>query len=133
MYPVLIVGKLEEDKAKVLGGFIKWQRKDAVGNINDPEGLKKHFAYYHYPFSAVCEAVKMVEEIKKGVENIAVPTLLIHSKGDKTIDWRSSKWIYNTITSKDKDLLLLKKSNHVLFLDYDKETVMNKIVSFLQD
>jgi carboxylesterase len=120
-----------EFKIKSIGRFVRYSRKETVGNINDPAGLTRHFAYFHFPLSAVREAIALVKEVKKNIQKVIAPCLLIHSKNDKTIDWHGSDWIYNHIGSKEKKLLWLTKSNHVVMLDYDKETVLQKIMEFI--
>lgn len=113
------------------GRFVRFFHKEKVGNINDPKGLEKHYAYLRYPSCAVREAMAMVRAAKKQVRGIRAPVLLLHSKKDETIDWRSSKWIYERIASVDRKLILLKTSNHVVFLDYEKDQVVREIGEFI--
>ena len=120
-----------EIKAQTVGYLFKYLKKNSIGNINNPDGLKRHFAYIHYPLSAVRELIALVKNARRVVKNIEAPILVIHSKNDKTADYRGSEWILRNIGSIDKNFIWLKNSNHVLWFDYDREKVISSIVEFL--
>jgi carboxylesterase len=56
----------------------------------------------------------------------------MHGKDDHLVDYQNSKFIYDNVSSSDKELLILQSSYHVITVDYDKNIVFNKIYEFIQ-
>ncbi|MFH1287779.1 MAG: alpha/beta hydrolase, partial [bacterium] len=64
--------------------------------------------------SAIHEVYKLSGITKKELKSIVQPVLIIQSKNDKTINPKSSEYIYEKISSKNKKLVFLENSPHVL-------------------
>ena len=105
-------------------------KKTKIAQINDPTGMSKHVAYWNMPFVQIKYSKYFLEKTKKDLSQINSPILLQHSKGDKTSDLKSSKYIYENINSLEKELIIFEKSNHVLTRDYDKKEVIDNIINF---
>jgi carboxylesterase len=73
-----------------------------------------------------------LKENKKFIEQINIPTLLIHSIKDHTIPVKQGKKIYKKIKYKYKKIILLRKSFHILPLDVEKDYVFSVVDEFLK-
>lgn len=113
--------------------FIRYQNKKDGPDISDKEAREKAVGYDRTPLKAANQVLKLYDHLKSDLQDIYVPTLLIHSKNDHIVDYKSSKYIYKTISSKQKRLLWLDKSYHVLTLDVEKTIVFREIQKFLSD
>ncbi|MDD5773705.1 MAG: alpha/beta fold hydrolase [bacterium] len=74
----------------------------------------KHYYYENRAVSAIYEVYKLSGVVKKELKNISQPVLIIQSKNDGTIKPESSEYIYKNVTSKNKKLIFLENSPHVL-------------------
>lgn len=90
-------------------------------------------SYKHLPVSAISELLKLFSHTKKIIPGIKCPTLIIYSEQDHVIRPESSRYYYNKISSKNKKLIKLQKSFHIITLDEEKEEVFNHAADFLRD
>jgi carboxylesterase len=82
--------------------------------------------------NAVSELLKFFDHLKIDLKEIYAPTLIIYSKNDHVMDSKSAITIYNNISSKDKRILKLEKSYHILTLDIEKEKVFTEASNFIK-
>ncbi len=120
-----------ELKIGTVGRLVRYYRKTRVGGIHDLSKLREHFAYYNISLRALRQALKNVRRVRKLQKEITTPTLILHSKNDKTVDWKGSQEIIDTISSHSKRVVWFERSNHILMLDYDREEVLRYCIEFL--
>ena len=75
----------------------------------------------------------MFEHVLNDLPEINAPALLIHSTQDHVIDYKSSEYIYDKISSKQKNLITCNESYHVLTLDLEKNLVLEEITKFIAE
>lgn len=111
------------------------ERKEAFFDIADERELKKRIAYKRVPIKSIASALDLIRTVKKEIKNIRVPTLIMHSIKDHTIKPTSSKYVYDNLelSIKDKKLVYLKNSGHVITVDFDKKMVFKEILDFLKN
>jgi len=63
---------------------------------------------------------------------VEVPVIIFQGKYDKTIDKRNIQFIYDGIQSKTKEMVVMKKSGHVMLLDREISIIKQKRQTFLQ-
>jgi esterase/lipase len=98
--------------------------------INDPNGRKAFKSYFLMPLASVMEIIKLQEEVRKRLEKITVPTLILHSRHDTTAPFESVAYLENHLGSRQIQAVVFEKSNHVLTLDYDKKEVISAVTEF---
>ena len=115
---------------KILKYFIPYLKK-----------RKRHYqvnAEYSYcyevmpvrPLVSLFQLIKLCKNIF--LEKINVPSLILQSEIEHTVKPISAKYIYNKLSSKDKELVFYKKSGHILTLDIEHDIIFEKIFEFLQ-
>ena len=103
-----------------------------VGNdIADPEG--KEIAYENVPTAAIHEMLGVLRKARMGLPSIDQPLLVIHSRNDHTVHPSNAQYIYDTVASKDKELIWLERSYHVVTLDYEKEEIFERTYQFIKE
>lgn len=107
-------------------------KKTTIGQINSPEGLEQHIAYWNMPFEPVKNSKPFFEKTKLNLDKIKAPVLLQQSKNDKTSNIKSSIFIHENISSENKKLVIFEKSNHIIPEDYDQKDVIANIINFEQ-
>jgi carboxylesterase len=114
----------------IFSELLIYSKKNKIAQINSQEGLEKHISYWNMPFAPIKKARQFLRDIKTDLVKVNCPVLLQQSKNDQTSDLKSSIFIYENISSSDKELIVFEKSNHVIMEDYDKEEVSKNIIRF---
>ncbi len=107
-----------------------YSKKDQIAYIKDPEGLKEHISYWNFPYSPVKESLPFIDLTISELYSISSPILIQHSINDETADKKGAQIIFDKVNSEHKKLIFFTNSSHVLLMDYDKEEVINNVLSF---
>ena len=84
-----------------------------------------------FPMTGIYELLKLSKVVIKNLKEIETPILLIHSKEDDLTSVKSAEVVYNKISSKKKEKIILYDSYHMVLYDNEKEFVFNKALEFL--
>lgn len=86
-----------------------------------------------FPMAAIYELLKLSRYVrnKKLMKKVVSPILFIHSEEDDLTSPKSSRDVYNNISSDDKELIILHDSYHMVLYDNEKEFVFEKVGNFL--
>lgn len=102
-----------------------------VGNdIADP--AQRELAYARLPTTAGHDMLRFLKRAKASLAAIRCPILVIHSRQDHTVGPHNAQLILDGVSSKDKSLVWLKRSYHVITLDYDKHEVFERTYDFIK-
>ena len=89
------------------------------------------FGYDVWPLTALNEMRKLTNKVRKVLPTIKCPALIIHSEADLLSLPSNISLVYDTITSENKEKLIVKKSLHNLFASNpDQEIIFKNIVEF---
>jgi carboxylesterase len=98
----------------------------------DLEALTTHRSYDYYPIKSVAELYKLLHEVKKQVENIQIPILIISAKKDLSVPQKHAKLIYKKVNSKDKERVLIEKGGHVIPKDAGRHQMLEAVDEWLK-
>ncbi len=101
----------------------------------DPVQIEEHFSYDTYPTRSILELNSLLEEMRSVLDQITVPTLLMHSKLDQGVPPENMSCIYNnlTLSADRKHQVWFEHSGHVLTRDREKTRVFHTVRQFLID
>ena len=85
------------------------------------------------PLLSVHEMLDVIETAKKSMKKVTAPTLIMHSKNDRTADPESAGFILENIKSYRKKLKMLTGFGHLLPLEEGKEAVFKDIANFIEE
>ncbi len=114
--------------AKVINGVPNL----TLGAINDPKGDE-----VYYPGSKVIRLdaydslARLAQTAVKCVPEVEVPVLVLGSINDEVASFSYTKELFSN--RKNAKVIEYEKSNHVLLYDYDKESAISNIISFLEN
>jgi carboxylesterase len=99
----------------------------------DIELAKTSQNYQEVPSASVIEFLKFGKlNYSPAVSTrITVPIQIISSTNDRTIDHRTAQWLYNTVSSKDKNIAWFYRSGHEMLRDAEREEVLDVIEEFV--
>jgi len=99
----------------------------------DPQLSKNHVSYRNYPTRSIAELKQLLDIMHISLPKVMVPTLLMQSVLDTTINKDSAKAIYESIGTKNKKIFMVHNSGHVITREPDKELVFNAAHEFIQN
>lgn len=117
---------------RLLKPFKKYLKKKDGVDIKNSEVKKDIVSYEKIAINAIFEVDALFNHVKDDLPDVYVPVILFHAKEDHVIDYKSSEFAYNTISSKIKKILTLKNSYHLLSLDNDKDIIIKETDKFLR-
>jgi carboxylesterase len=103
----------------------------AVGVLTEDVGVGG-IAYLEMPLGALERGMGLMSEVRQGLPEITVPTLLIYGDADQIVDKANGPFILDNIGAGDKSLLALPDSSHEVTLDVDRERVMIEVYDFIR-
>lgn len=89
-------------------------------------------SYDKSPLISVQNLFKLIRYVKANLKYIEKPVLVMQSYGDRTVSPLSANIIYNNIGSRDKSIIYLHKSGHVITCDNEKEQVFREVYNFIR-
>ncbi len=97
--------------------------------LDDVRGIAQ-FGYPYFPVTLLYQLHLLVKYLSKRLAGIDTPVQLIQAKDDDMTSVRNSQFIYDRVYSKNKELVLLDTSYHVITADYEKEKVARETERF---
>lgn len=86
--------------------------------------------YAHFPIALFCEMRHLIRRCITVLPRVTAPLLLLQAEQDDITSPRNSQFIYDRVTSAHKELVLLKRSYHVITADDDRERVAAAVTAF---
>lgn len=102
--------------------------------IQDPIMLKHAEAacfFKSFNIRAVQSALELIEQVKPTLPEVTADTLIIQSHRDSIVQPDGAAYLMQNLGSANKSIHWLERSNHVVTLDIERHTVMDKITDFL--
>lgn len=125
-----------EKLAQTLGKVIPQVPRRAL-TVNDPSVRKQLRRAVRLPrtfnMSVTRSALELIAEVRTILPQIKMPLLIMQSQADTVVDPEGAREIYQNAASKKKRLVLLKRSDHLIPWDLERETVYRETLEFLGD
>ncbi|MGP7819088.1 alpha/beta hydrolase [Niallia sp. 01092] len=115
-------------------GEIKYMANDFwKGNLKNNELFSRYRRKMKStPITATVQFRKLVHYIRPFLSKVHVPTFIAQGENDGLVPIKSAKYLYNTIRAKEKRLLYIKESDHLICHCNEKEKLFTEILSFLK-
>lgn len=85
--------------------------------------LQKHY-YAVFPTNAIYELTLLLEETAGKLDKITAPTIIFQSATDNRITQESAEYLYDSIASKNKQIIIFENTTHVII---DNTTYTNYV------
>lgn len=83
------------------------------------------------PLASIFEVEQLIRHIKPQLSRIVSPALLLHAREDEVTSLRSPHFLMKHLGSRDKRLIVLEDSYHMITLDNDRRRVIAEMRNFL--
>jgi carboxylesterase len=106
--------------------------KRAGSDVSDPEARRKNPCMDALPLSAVAELAALQAHVDRQLPGIAAPALVVMGARDHTVTVRGARRLARRIGSGPAELVLLRRSWHLVGIDVERERCAGEAVRFLE-
>jgi len=111
---------------RMFTNFVRKKRKRLPA-----EGEEYSISYELTPLASLSSLLNLIEHVAQRLPSITLPTLIMQSKREHTVEPESAQFIYNNLGSTEKKLVWLNRSGHIITLDAERDLVFEEIGRFL--
>lgn len=114
--------------------FVRYLPKSKVPGEGwfDKAAWEEHVAYPANPVRSIAELLLLLEEMRAALPQVHVPVLLIHSKDDTYVDPANMERIYAHLGTKEKEMMWVEGSGHVIPREPPREQVFEAAAAFVR-
>ena len=95
-------------------------------------GGRTHVCYDRDSVVATASLLSPMKSVRRGLSRIDAPLLIIQSKNDTVVDPKSADVIYDGVSSRVKQKVILERSYHTITVDVEKERVAETVLAFFE-
>lgn len=88
------------------------------------------YGYPYFPVTLLYQLHLLVKYLNKKLPRVTAPVQFIQAKEDDMTSVKNSEFIYDRIASKQKEMVLLYNSYHVITVDQEREKVAQEMERF---
>jgi carboxylesterase len=97
----------------------------------DKKAFSEHVSYPMNPVRSIAELQKLLTEMHIALPEVHVPVFLVHSKNDDYVVKDSMQLIFDRLGTKDKYMLWVEGSGHVIPREPAREQVFKTAIDFI--
>ena len=116
--------------ARFIAPFKPYTMK-GLADLHDAAALAEHADYVRFPTRAVAQMYDLIRQVRRELPQVKVPLLLIHARHDRVVTLPGADYIWQQVSSIDRERVVLERGGHIITEDYDKNTAFQHIVAFL--
>ncbi len=100
----------------------------------DRKLAEEHDSYSWVPTDSIQSLFDLSIESRKSMKNIHVPTLILQSRKDITVNPESAEIIYSEIATPagEKKVIWFQKSGHQMLRDCEKDHVVREVIEYVK-
>ncbi|GAB4337718.1 MAG: alpha/beta fold hydrolase [Candidatus Abyssubacteria bacterium] len=111
--------------------FMKF-KPPSRSDVADPVACAAQQSYDRVPLECITSLLDLLAHVKNDLQDVTVPVLLIQSKKDNTVHPPNVHLIHKLLGSRDKTVIEVEKSYHVITVDYDRDLVRERTFEFIR-
>jgi carboxylesterase len=102
-------------------------------DVQDPTIRARHPEYDSHPTRAGASLIfDFLPHLRDDLRDVCAPTLLIQARGDRVVSANSMGEYHARLGSREKEMLWLERSGHLVLEDYSKEEAFARILEFVR-
>jgi carboxylesterase len=109
-----------------------WARMRAKPGSGVPPFVAASKGYPIFPLRTLTEIDRLMTRVRSRLWEVTAPTVILQAREDDMTSPRNSAIVYDEISSKDKQLVLLDDCYHVITVDKKREMVAERLATFFQ-
>lgn len=123
-----------ETWAQAAGPFMRWVYKGKIFIlVNRKEAKETIVSYAWVPIDGLRKLMEIGRRARDPqlLGRIQCPVLWLHGPGDTAASFQAARRAFDAIGSNEKQAVVLERSNHHIYWDYDSEQVMREVEAFV--
>ena len=119
----------------VVRRVLRYDPRGGIGDddLGDPEGKARIWCYDETPLWGAGELFHLQRRVNRSLADIHQPILIIQGRRDAVVDVRAPEFLYDAISSVDKEILWLENSGHNLLVDGEREFVWQRSYTWMME
>lgn len=118
--------------ATVARYVIKTRPKGKDTDLADPGAFDRLWCYDEQPVAAASQLYALIRETRRLLPQLVPPLLIVYSVGDRSIHPESAARTYALAGSKDKQIIELAESGHVITVDRQWRSVADETLAWVK-
>jgi carboxylesterase len=86
--------------------------------------------YAHFPIRLFCESRHLIARCARNLQRVTAPLLLVQAVHDDATSPRNSRHVYRNVSSRQKEMLMLEDSFHMVTADLERDRVADAMNRF---
>ncbi len=115
----------------VLKHFAPYLKKSRGSDIRDPVARRRHPSYPVMPLASVHQLIHLQHHVDARLARVTAPILVAHGRHDATASPAYARVLHDGLSSRERALLLLPDSGHVVPVDRDGARLAEAVVQHL--
>ena len=111
--------------------FLQWRTSNLTGGILDPQA-PTHQTYPYVATKSLYELKKFMSQVREDLPRVTAPALVVQGRKDSMVPPPNGDLVYQALGSRQKHLLYLDRSDHVVTMDWDKQVLFERAFKFIQ-
>lgn len=107
------------------------RRTPAVRDRQGRRTIRDAELFRTFSLKAAVSALELIEQVKPTVAGIDAPTLILQGRHDSVVEPAGAAWLFDHLGSPDKRIEWLERSDHLIAIDHDRETVAAMAAAWL--
>jgi carboxylesterase len=118
--------------ASVARYVVKTRPKGNDTDLVDPAALAQLWSYDVNPVPAASQLYALILQVRRLLPQVVPPLLVMYSAGDRSIDPTSAERTYALAGSRDKKIVRLEESGHVITVDRQWRFVADETLAWVK-
>jgi carboxylesterase len=110
---------------------VRWHVPDGEPDLGDPTALRLLHSYARRPTVCIESLMHLLRIVDRELPQVRVPALIMHGRGDRTVDVGNAPHILERIGSADKQLIWFERSGHAITVDLEHDLLFATVLNWL--
>jgi carboxylesterase len=121
-------------RIKIIRGLkyaVRWHVPADEPDLGDPAAVRLLHSYARRPTVCIESLMHLLRVVDQELPQVRVPALIMHGRGDRTVDVANGPHILERIGSADKQLIWFERSGHAITVDLEHDLLFATVLNWL--
>ena len=122
------------ERIKIIRGLkyaVRWHVPGDEPDLGDPTAVRLLHSYARRPTVCIESLMQLLRVVDRELPQVRVPALIMHGRGDRTVDVGNAPHILERIGSTDKQLIWFERSGHAITVDLEHDLLFATVLNWL--